>query len=89
VPSLYFAAREKLAHSHPEGTASWALFDELANDPRRISVAQALGALREMRRQGIVAGGDDDRPAPPGAPGVAGAAGTEGSRRRGRSYASV
>jgi len=54
VPSLYFAAREKLAHSHPERTASWALFDELANDPRRISVAQALGALREMRRQGIV-----------------------------------
>ncbi len=54
VPSLYFAAREKLAHSHPEGTASWALFDELANDPRRISVAQALGALREMRRQGVL-----------------------------------
>jgi ADP-heptose:LPS heptosyltransferase len=54
VPSLYFAAREKLAHSHPEGTASWALFDELANDPRRIAVAQALGALREMRRQGIL-----------------------------------
>jgi ADP-heptose:LPS heptosyltransferase len=64
VPSLYFAAREKLAHSHPEGTASWALFDELANDPRRISVAQALGALREMRRQGILAGGDDEPPAP-------------------------
>jgi ADP-heptose:LPS heptosyltransferase len=64
VPSLYFAAREKLAHSHPEGTASWALFDELANDPRRISVAQALGALREMRRQGIIGGGD----APPALP---------------------
>lgn len=56
VPSLYFAAREKLAHSHPEGTISWALFDELANDPRRVSVAQALGALREMRRQGLLAG---------------------------------
>jgi ADP-heptose:LPS heptosyltransferase len=56
VPSLYFAAREKLAHSHPEGRASWALFDELANDPRRISVVQALGALREMRRQGILTG---------------------------------
>jgi len=65
VPSLYFAAREKLAHSHPEGTASWALFDELANDPRRISVEQALGALREMRRRGIVAGGDDEAPARP------------------------
>jgi ADP-heptose:LPS heptosyltransferase len=64
VPSLYFAAREKLAHSHPEGTASWALFDELANDPCNISVAQALGALREMQRQGILAGGDDDMPAP-------------------------
>jgi ADP-heptose:LPS heptosyltransferase len=61
VPSLYFAAREKLAHSHPEGTASWALFDELANDPRHISVAQALGALREMRRQGILAGGNAPR----------------------------
>ncbi|HXO42589.1 MAG TPA: glycosyltransferase family 9 protein [Thermoanaerobaculia bacterium] len=54
VPSLYFAAREKLAHSHPEGTVSWALFDELTNDPRCITVAQALGALREMRRQGIL-----------------------------------
>jgi ADP-heptose:LPS heptosyltransferase len=64
VPSLYFAAREKLAHSHPEGTVSWALFDELANDPRRISVAQALGALREMRRRGVLAGGGDDPPAP-------------------------
>ena len=74
VPSLYFAAREKLAHSHPEGAASWALFDEQANDARRISVAQALGALREMRRQGILAGGDDEPPA---------------SRRRGGRYASV
>ncbi|HEV3074093.1 MAG TPA: glycosyltransferase family 9 protein [Thermoanaerobaculia bacterium] len=64
VPSLYFAARERLAHSHPEGTVSWALFDELANDPRRISVEQALGALREMRRQGVLVGGDDDPPAP-------------------------
>jgi ADP-heptose:LPS heptosyltransferase len=74
VPSLYFAAREKLAHSHPEGTASWALFDELANDPRRISVAQALGALREMRRQGVLAGGDDEPPVPRG-PRWTGAAG--------------
>jgi ADP-heptose:LPS heptosyltransferase len=57
VPSLYFAAREKLAHSHPEGTVSWALFDEQANDPRRITVVQALGALREMRRQGILGTG--------------------------------
>lgn len=70
VPSLYFAAREKLAHSHPEGTTSWALFDELANDPRRISVAQALGALREMRRQGILSGGGDDTPAPGAHPAI-------------------
>ncbi len=64
VPSLYFAAREKLAHSHPEGTVSWALYDELANDPRRITVTQTLGVLREMRRQKIIAGGDHDPPAP-------------------------
>jgi|GEM_PF-1659499 len=56
VPSLYFAPREKLAHSHPQGAPSWALYDELANDPRRISVGQALGALREMQRQGVIAG---------------------------------
>jgi ADP-heptose:LPS heptosyltransferase len=56
VPSLYFAPREKLAHSHPQGAPSWALYDEQANDPRRISVEQALGALREMQRQGVIAG---------------------------------
>jgi ADP-heptose:LPS heptosyltransferase len=56
VPSLYFAPREKLAHSHPQGAPSWALYDELANDPRRISIAQVLGALREMRRRGVIAG---------------------------------
>ncbi len=53
VPSLYFSPHEKLAHSHPESTAAcWALYDDQANDLRRITVEQALGALREMRRTG-------------------------------------
>ena len=57
VPSLYFSPHEKLAHSHPESTAAcWALYDDQANDLRRITVGQALGALREMRRTGSICG---------------------------------
>lgn len=55
VPALYFAQREKLVHSHPRARACWALFDDAANDPRRISVEQALGAVVAMARQGVIA----------------------------------
>ncbi|HVT16911.1 MAG TPA: glycosyltransferase family 9 protein [Thermoanaerobaculia bacterium] len=54
VPALYFAQREKLVHSHPRARACWALFDDSANDPRRISVEQALGAVHAMFRQGVI-----------------------------------
>ena len=56
VPVLYFAQREKLVHSHPGGPDCWALYDDLANDPTNITVEQALGAVREMARRGVVLG---------------------------------
>lgn len=54
TPTLYFAQRENLAHSHPRTRACWALWDEVANDPAAIAVEQALGAVREMGRRGLV-----------------------------------
>jgi ADP-heptose:LPS heptosyltransferase len=48
TPCLYFAQREKLVHSHPAGGRCWALYDEVENDPRRITVGQALGAIRNL-----------------------------------------
>ena len=54
APTLYFAQREKLAHSHPRTRACWALWDDVANDPSAITVEQALGALREMARRGLL-----------------------------------
>ena len=54
APTLYFAQREKLAHSHPRTRACWALWDNMANDPAAITVEQALGAVREMGRRGLV-----------------------------------
>ncbi|HEX9945172.1 MAG TPA: glycosyltransferase family 9 protein [Thermoanaerobaculia bacterium] len=48
TPTLYFAQREKLVHSHPAGEACWALFDEIGNDPARITVEQALRAARAL-----------------------------------------
>ena len=54
APTLYFAQREKLAHSHPRTRACWALWDGAANDPAAITVEQALGAVREMGRRGLV-----------------------------------
>jgi ADP-heptose:LPS heptosyltransferase len=54
VPALYFAQREKLTHSHPSSPSCWALYDDGENDVGRISVGQALGALREMARRGVV-----------------------------------
>jgi ADP-heptose:LPS heptosyltransferase len=53
TPTLYFAHREKLVHSHPAGDACWALYDEERNRLADISVAQALGAVNEMLRRGI------------------------------------
>jgi ADP-heptose:LPS heptosyltransferase len=52
TPTLYFAHREKLVHSHPAG-AAWALYDEERNRLADISVEQVLGAVREMSRRGI------------------------------------
>lgn len=54
VPALYFAQREKLTHSHPSSPSCWALYDDQENDVGRISVGQALGAVREMARRGVV-----------------------------------
>lgn len=54
APTLYFARRENLAHSHPRTRACWALWDDVANDPAAITVEQALGAVREMGRRGLV-----------------------------------
>jgi ADP-heptose:LPS heptosyltransferase len=50
TPTLYFAQREKLVHSHPAGEASVALYDEIGNDPARITVDQALSAARCAHR---------------------------------------
>jgi ADP-heptose:LPS heptosyltransferase len=54
TPALYFAQREKLVHSHPRSSSCWALYDDLANDPHRVSAEAALGAVREMVRRGVV-----------------------------------
>jgi ADP-heptose:LPS heptosyltransferase len=54
TPTLYFAHHEKLTHSHPGGTACWALFDGSRNRVARISVDQAAAAISEMMRQGLV-----------------------------------
>jgi len=53
VPALYFAQREKLVHSHPR-FEWWALYDGRENDLESITTEQALGAVREMVRQGVV-----------------------------------
>ena len=54
VPTLYFAQREKLVHSHPGSANGWALYDDLENDLTHITSDQALGAVREMIRRGVV-----------------------------------
>ncbi len=56
APTLYFAQREKLAHSHPRTSACWALYDDVGNDPAAITVEQALGAVRRMVRSGLIRG---------------------------------
>jgi ADP-heptose:LPS heptosyltransferase len=48
TPTLYFAQREKLVHSHPATERCLALCDEVANDPRRIRVGQAIAAVRAL-----------------------------------------
>ncbi|HEX4964116.1 MAG TPA: glycosyltransferase family 9 protein [Thermoanaerobaculia bacterium] len=57
VSALYFAQREKLTHSHPVSPSCWALYDGVENDLRHISVEQAMGAVREMARRGVIAAG--------------------------------
>lgn len=54
APALYFAQRERLVPSHPRSSSCWALYDDLDNDPHRISSEAALGAVREMVRRGVV-----------------------------------
>ena len=54
APTLYFAERQKLAHSHPRTRACWALYDDMGNDPAAITLDQAAGAVREMVRQGLI-----------------------------------
>jgi len=51
VPALYFAQREKLVHSRPASPSCVALYNIPENDLTRISVEQALGAIRELTRQ--------------------------------------
>jgi len=48
TPTLYFAQREKLIHSHPAGDLCRALVDEVSNQPARITVRQALAAIQEL-----------------------------------------
>ncbi len=52
TPTVYFAQREKLIHSHPaalgEENRCRALYDEVGNRPARITVRQALEAVREI-----------------------------------------
>jgi ADP-heptose:LPS heptosyltransferase len=54
VSALYFAQREKLVHSRPASEGCVALYDTVENDLSRISVAQALEAVREMGRRGAI-----------------------------------
>jgi ADP-heptose:LPS heptosyltransferase len=54
APTLYFAQREKLVHSHPKGDACWALYDDERNCLADVSVEQALGAVQEMARRGLL-----------------------------------
>ena len=51
TPTLYFAHREKLVHSHPAGPLCWALYDEREDRLADISVEQAWEALRRMRER--------------------------------------
>ncbi len=48
TPTVYFAQREKLIHSHPAGDRCRALWDERDNRPSRITLGQALAAVREI-----------------------------------------
>lgn len=51
TPTLYFAQREKLVHSHPAGERCRALWDE-TNQLSRITVRQALEAAWEVSMSG-------------------------------------
>jgi ADP-heptose:LPS heptosyltransferase len=51
TPTLYFAQREKLAHSGPRHPECRALYDGERNDPRRIPVEAATAAARDLVRR--------------------------------------
>lgn len=48
TPTLYFAQREKLIHSHPAGDRCRALVDEVSNRPAKITVLQALAVACQL-----------------------------------------
>ena len=48
TPTLYFAQREKLIHSHPAGDRCRALWDAVGTGPSRITVRQALAAVKTI-----------------------------------------
>ena len=54
TPTLYFAQREKLIHSHPCGPLCRALHDPARNRPARIMVSAALAAVAAMVRDQLV-----------------------------------
>lgn len=64
TPCLYFAQREKLIHSHPANARCLALYDEVENDLRRLTVAQAWAAARAV----LAAAAENRRRAPPESP---------------------
>lgn len=55
TPTLYFAHQDKLVHSHPASAVSRALYEPLHDDPSRITLAQAVAALRAMHDCGLLA----------------------------------
>jgi ADP-heptose:LPS heptosyltransferase len=56
TPTLYFAHREKLGHSHPAGEVCWALVTEEGEEsgPAGVPVEEAREAVREMARRGLL-----------------------------------
>jgi ADP-heptose:LPS heptosyltransferase len=56
TPTLYFAHREKLVHSHPGGPLCRALYDASRNRPARIPISAAFAAAAAMADDGLLPG---------------------------------
>jgi heptosyltransferase III len=54
TPTLYFAHREKLVHSHPGGPRCIALYDAARNRPARIAVSAVAAAVAVMIHDGLI-----------------------------------